>query len=289
MQEYSIREGLINDIPYLIDLMFAQYEPQKGTGYFLWQFFHNPLNTILVVTESKGKIVGLFGLQQRTLKNGIKVGQAIDMLLNSNYRGLGIFKEMIEFACGKADNPDILFVLPNLNGKNAVEKLGWQTVGKIDDMVWNPKLSYDIELDTTKTKPTNTFFYSEEILKWRFDNHPENKYERISLTSDTFAFVKTFHDKVNNAIIGDLVYLECLDNDFRRLISLVLDNFQSKRVNSISCWALKGSKKYNSLLEMGFRILHRERYLCIKQLHPINEDIFEMISWDLHKADAEFY
>jgi GNAT superfamily N-acetyltransferase len=284
MKNYSIRFGKPDDISQLSNFMFSQYRKDKSTGYFQWQFFESAYPTSLVVAESNNHIVGMLGLQKRMLVNGLIVGQAIDMLVSPEFRGKGVFAGMINYAVEQIDDIDILFVLPNLNGKIAVEKLGWKTVGKIDDLILSSFQDKPIS-DQSLSQHLLRFEYTYDTLKWRFANHPENHYKYFQ-EYDDIAFLKLFHDNVNNIKFGDIVYWEMVNP---RFLKSIISYFVKQKAQAVSCWALPGTNRYKTLKSIGFQPSPRERYLCYRNIREISFDLNLFLDWDLHQADAEFY
>lgn len=284
MENYSLRLGKPDDISQLSNLMFSQYRKEKSRRYFQWQFFESAYPTSLVVAESNNQIVGMFGLQKRVLVNGLKVGQAIDMLVSPEFRGKGVFAGMIDYAVEQINDIDVFFVLPNLNGKIAVEKLGWKTVGKIDDLVLS-NFQNILSSSRSLSQSILRFEYTNDIIIWRFIKHPENQYKYFQ-EYDDIAFLKIFHDKVNNIKFGDIVYLEMVNPKF---LKNIISYFGRQRIQAISCWALPGTERYGIMKSIGFQYLPRDRYLCYRNIRETLVNLNNFSHWDLHQADAEFY
>ena len=291
VNNYKLRLGEYSDIPQLINLMQRQYGIVKSEEYFIWQFFKSAYPTVLVIAEIKETIVGMFGLQRRILNNSYIVGQAIDMLVSKDYRGLGIFSNMIDYAVDNMSDIDLLFVLPNLSGKNAVEKLNWLTVGRIDDLVlykedYSKSNDYFNSFIIDKTNnQLNSFEYSRSIVNWRFNIHPENNYSILSNNKGE-AYLKIFYDDKNDIKFGDIVFIEMNNTYF---INEIVSFFKNKDVQAISTWALPNTLRYSLFLNAGFNAFQRERFLCYRTIGKPIKYLDDLNYWDLHQSDAEFY
>ena len=136
----TYRTAKKTDIGQLVNLMNSQYSRKKNARYSLWQFWQPAQPSTLIVALDNKKIIGMFGLQKKTLSNKIVVGQLIDLLIMPDYRGQGIFKTMADKALQKYKGLQALVVFPNQNGKRACEKnFGMKTLAKINNLVLDTK------------------------------------------------------------------------------------------------------------------------------------------------------
>ena len=286
------------DIPQLVALFNSQYARKKGESYFLWQYFNSYYPTVLFCAFANGKLIGMYGLQKRLLNNGVKVGQAIDMLVSPEFRGKGVFKQLADHAVQCFQDVDLLCVFPNLNGKNAVEKsLGWETVGKIDSMCVKPQSIIDVSIGDTEPwefeqdQSLYKFAYDNDIRKWRFGEHPDYTYRDVS-NKEKHAGTKIFTDHHDRRRFGDIVEFECdLGNK-----SLLTDLFaktchylKNQDVEGITTWALPHTELHGVVKKLGFSELIRERYFCIKILNPQHKYLADFSCWHLVQADSEIY
>ena len=141
-----------------VSLMNKTYARKKTLEYFRWQFFGSPLKTVLMGAFLRDRLIGCFGLQCRRLNNDLTAGQAIDLIVDEEFRRQGIFSRL-----GKAatdyfkDSPDFYFSLPNASGREALEgSLGYKTV----------LLIKTLELDTRKVEIKGPLGCLNSILKF---------------------------------------------------------------------------------------------------------------------------
>lgn len=294
----TVRPAEKSDIPELVELMNAQYERKKDERYFLWQYFDSFYPTILMCATTKGNVIGTFGLQKRELNNGLRAGQATDLLVAPECREQGVFKMLGLSAFSYWHDLDVLCVLPNLNGKNACEKaFEWQTVGKIDSVVLH-KDSMDTasrELsaeDSGSEKGPVSFKYAAETRIWRYDQHPDYKYAYIKLITGEFAVVKIFTDPVTGVRYGDIVDFECdLRNPglLSELFIKAIMYLHKEGVESITSWALPDTSLREVVGSLGFVDMPQERYFCVKALKHEYEYLYDLSNWHLVQADSEIY
>ena len=286
----NYRQAILDDIPELVKLNNSQYNRKKSEDYFVWQFFRIEYPTILIVAECQNVIVGMFGLQKRKLTNGAIFGQAIDILISPKFRGRGIFKKMVDCALNQYINLDGICVLPNLNGKNAVVKLGWKNIAKIDDMVLEDSISKKIRDIEYKKSALTEFDFNESIKKWRFNNHSENMYFYKIIDKNNFSVTKIFQDPITNCKYGDIVFIKYFDKCFLKDVYLKSVSFlYSKEVGAITTWALPHTYEYKLLIQLGFKQKIRERYFCLNIYNTKFNSLYNINNWRLFQADSEIY
>jgi len=298
IQNIIVRQAILYEVPQLVALMNAEYNRKKNSQYFTWQFFESVYPTVLMVASVGEKIVGMFGLQKRKLNNGAIVGQAIDMLIDKEWRGTGLFRILANRAIDSFKDIDILCVFPNRNGKRAVEKsLGWKCLSRIDNLTLNLN-EYKINSGYKWIRLTNRkskyfrFISSSEIQKWRFVNHPEYKYTFLKEDKNNYIVIKVFMEPLSKKKIGDIVYV-CTDADdlhvYHKLIERAIEIFQKQNISSTSTWELQHTNVYQLMLGLGFKPIPQERYFCVKILNSQFSYLYDIESWDLFQADAELF
>lgn len=289
----QFRTATPDDIPQLVELMNNQYARKKNEKYFFWQYFNSAYPTILYCAEVENKIIGMFGLQKRRLNNGLVCGQAIDMIIRSEYRGQGIFYKLAMAAFNYFDDFDFLFVLPNLNGKNAILKnLEFKNLASINNLVLNTG-NYNktnFEICTHAINNTCKFDYTEKIFDWRFTNHPDYQYTRIKIDEMNYAFIKVFFDPITKNKYGDIVYFESTETaELHKLIVKCCDNLFSENISLITTWSLPNDISHAVLKKIGFKDVIQERYFCLKTLKTDLCDINNINNWIIYQSDAEIY
>jgi len=287
------RTAKLNDIPQLLKLMNDQYARKKNENYFLWQYFNSIYPTVVICAEFEEKIIGMFGLQKRRLKNGLIGGQAIDMLIHPKYRNQGIFFKLGKIAFSFFDDLDFLFVLPNLNGKNAILKnFDFNDLLTINNLIlfaanYNKT---NIQLDNNLITNIYEFDYTKQIQQWRFTNHPDYEYTKIKINEANHAFVKIFIDPVTYRKYGDIVYFESYESfALHKLILKCCDSLFAENVSIITTWSLPDTSSTSILNEIGFTEMAQERYFCLK---PIKSSAYELSNnnkWSIFQSDVEFF
>lgn len=296
---FYIRQGTKSDVSQLAELMNAQYARKRNKSYFLWQFFNSYNPAILMCAFSGKKLIGMVGVKKRKLNIRATAGQLVDILVAPEYRGVGIFTALGNAAIKYFPDMDLLFVLPNINGKNACERtFGFKTLAKIDSVEIAPnkvkkidkKLLADLQKEPTgdnliKLATDNNY------RKWRLEKHPEFKYTKISIKSECFTISKIFTDPVSKKRFGDIVDYEC-NRSKQDLYELFLKStlyFKNKHVESVTTWALEHEVLYKIISAIGFKKVPRERYFCVKVLNNKYKHLYDIANWHLVQADAELY
>lgn len=302
MPDITYRLATPTDIPAMTALMNAQYKRQKTAVYFQWQYFSSHDPTVSWCAFVGDELVGMFGLQKRRLYGGGFAGQAIDLLIAPQWRGKRIFSALAERAERHFTDIDFLCVLPNMNGKFAVERaLGWKTLAKINTMemrvsdIPEGTPSTFAAADTSDSRdltPTLCFVYDEAFRFWRFDAHPEYRYGIAQVDSSSFAVIKKFVDPTRRTIFGDIVYFSCdLQNSqaLTQLFFTAIQQLQREGVRVITSWALPHTVLYRVLCMLGFHATEQERYFCVKRFSRYAYDPTDITRWHLVEADAEIY
>ncbi len=292
----TFRPATKKDIPRLVSLMNAQYQRKTKAAYFTWQYFESGYPTILICALDKDKLIGMFGLQKKLLNNQARVGQALDMLIRPEYRGLGIFSRLVEQATSYFKDLDLLCVFPNLNGKNAVVKtLGWKNTAKIANITLaldkSPKPRTPEMLFPKAGNNLVHFQYPKKVISWRFDKNPTYKYFRINTSAQVFAIVKTYTPPAGKETYGDIVYINCPENTrkLEALFGKAADFLKTKQVHYLTTWALRHEPMFAALKALGYKEVVQERYFCIKILNKKFKFLEDIKSWHFTQADTEFY
>jgi len=291
----TFRKAKKADIPHLIDLMNAYYKRKKTEQYFFWQYFNSVYPAVLIIALADKKVIGIFGLQKRKLTNSAALGQAIDLLVSSEWRGKGIFKRLAEKALNYFSGIDAFCVFPNLQGKIACEKgLGWKTLGKINSLFLRNKIKETVEV-IKSYKPKQElikFKYNSGIRKWRFEQNPVYKYSKVKINSGKFAIVKIFKDSQAKKCYGDVVDFGCNINDGLTLRKLFLEAnlyLRKKGAKVITTRALPDTHLHKIVKSLGFIEVPQERFFCLKVLNPKYQNLYNFSKWHLVQADAEIY
>lgn len=300
-KNFSIRPATQTDIPQLVHLMNSQYMRKKDDSYFLWQYFDAYFPTVLMCALYKQRIIGMFGIQKRTLRNGDVIGQAIDMLIEASWRGKGLFIELGKRSFEYFSNLNALCVFPNLNGNQAVVKsLGFQNIARVNSVIiqsQNIKANNNTaenkdSYDDTAQNSMLQFYYDYEICNWRFQRNPVYNYFNVQLPSGEYATTKEFTDPVTKKKYGDIVDFECDLNNQTLLNELFYKasmHLKNQGAESITTWALPDTLLNKIIKGLGFKEMKQERFFCVKVLQDEYNYLYDLKKWHLVQADSEIY
>lgn len=303
----KFRPVMINEGDQFVSLMNRTYNRKQTIEYFKWQFFDSPLKSVLMGAFIKDRLVGSFGLQCRKLNNGLTGGQAIDLIIDEELRGRGVFRALAKEAIGQhSDSVDFYFSFTNPSGKEALcGSSGFKTVKiirtlvletlklKVEDKPAEIMETWDIPGVQDNSKPADGWLYflrDSVELKWRFGDNPDYKYAIIKADGDTFAVVKIFIDPLTGENIGDIVDFSYRFNDGLEgnLVYSAAEYLKNKSVSGITCWPSYPDLA-RVLRTIGFEETDQERYFCVNALHKGQDYLYEASKWCLVEADAEIY
>lgn len=308
LQGVEFRPVTIGEGDQFVSFMNRIYTRKKTTEYFKWQFFDSPLQSVLMGAFLKGNLIGCFGLQRRKLNNDLIAGQAIDLIVDEEFRGQGVFSKLGEAAVNYfGDSLDFCFSLPNASGRKALEKsLGYKTTMAIRTLMLtrgkvksNPDSARIITVwdnlgieDNKKAQSKSLYFVrNREELKWRFGDNPDYSYSMINVDRDTFAIVKVFVEPVTREHFGDIVDFGSKVEDASLLENLfcsVANYLGEKAVKEVTSWP-SSSNLVRILDRIGFVQTSQERYFCINVFQSGHEYLYDPLNWLLVEADAEIY
>ena len=108
-----IRKANINDISAIKTLLDDLYNYNWDESYYEWQLFNNPNNNIIYVCCNNDEILGIFGLQFRTVKNIINCGQISWINVAKDYWRQGVFNNLYNRILSHCSQLDALFIFAN--------------------------------------------------------------------------------------------------------------------------------------------------------------------------------
>ncbi len=293
--DISYRPATRSDVPALMDLMNVQYVRKKTEAYFHWQYFDSFFPSVMMCALDGEKLIGMFGLQKRTLKNRMMTAQAMDLLVDPALRGQGIFKALGEHALRYFTDIDLFWVLPNAHGRLACERaLGWRTLGKIDTLQLDYSEVRDHGGDTRHgeiilTDSFDQFDYTASYRQWRFGKNPEYSYDTVDAANSGYAVTKVFTDPVDGKRFGDIVQYEHSSEATGSIFGKTIDTLSQGGIAAITSWALPHTPVYQHLIALGFVARPQERYFCVQPVRSSSEYLYDFTRWHLVEADAEFY
>lgn len=295
------RSSTESDIPGLMLLMNSNYVIKKPYSYFIWQYFAGFFPTLSYCAISQNLLIGMLNLQLKTLSDGTKTAQIIDIIVHPSWRNKGIISNLYEHAIKHIEimgiSVDLILIFANYNGYIASEKkFNLKLVYKINDLVFRTNNDYKLH-STNENNPSITnsagFDYSEKYFKWRFDEHPYYQYFYVYLPDRlNFAVVKIFNDQAKNGKLGDIVYFpqfEIGDKHADALLLLCIELLNSQNVDYLTTWALTHTEYYYLLKNQGFYEIERDRYFCVKIINHDKKYFYNPESWFLNQCDSEMY
>lgn len=295
--DLEIRESKKSDLAKLAKFLNIYFIRKKIPAYFKWQYFSEEQPSKLFIALKDGAVVGTYGVQLKPTKVGLSAF-ITDNLIEEGYRSKGLYYLLDNLATEYARSNKVKFssALPNRFGMLAKNnKLGWQMVSRIYQLEASlDKINFNNrDFKTQDGNPQLNYFLKDKVFKrWRFDKHPQNKYQCIYLDDNNYAFVKKFIDPKNGNICGDIVDIEVdwKDGDkIKNLLVIINDYFKTKGFSTITVWALPHTALFNILIGSGFKEVEQERYFCIKIFDPNFDYLRDIKNWQLTQADAEIY
>jgi len=232
------------------------YSKEITSKYYKWQFFNTPFPSYLVFATENSKVIGSVGVQVKSIMpNSRKVLSVLDMMVDSLYRGKGVFSSLIKQAMlmGEKFNPLCAIVLANKNGMDAIcGALDWYCVTKLETMqkelkhFKTPELLENISNQIPLYEkflnlfPNNLFHIQHTIehFNWRFQNHPTFDYIYTCIKTG-YSISKVFTNPITFDRYGDII--EIVGKDSKSI----------KKVANLTLRKLNISNKYN----LGFNWL----------------------------------
>jgi GNAT superfamily N-acetyltransferase len=290
-----IREAALSDADKFVSLFNTYYKRKTNIGYFTWQFFDTPCPSKLFAAFDGDQLVGFFGVKIYPVTGNINTGFVVDFLIHETYRKRGIgylLAGEVENFCSK-NKVAVLTGLPNAFGNAALRSMGWQSIAKIDTLINEKIETLDIDLNDVEIqeqKKLVQFKKTDELNKWRFDDHPVYKYDRISVDKNNYAVIKVFIDPVTGNSFLDIVDLEFSQRP--EILDQLLNKVKQKlpeQIQSVTIWALSHTVLFNCLMKLDFKILPQERFFCVKLLDESYSQLTNIENWDLMEMNSEIY
>ncbi len=300
MRSPVLRPAVLADLVGCADLMNRNYKRRKTPEYLRWQFFDSPFPSVLYCAFLDNRPVGIFGLQQKELVGtGLKVAQAIDLLVAPEMRGQGLFSELGRQAEEMLPKVDAFCVFPNSQGRMACEQgLGYTTLFQIETLILetdgNEGGVRDLpgeevkgaNLASLEALSGHAFARPPGFLEWRYARNPEYLY-RVVWGKDGAAIVKTFEDPETGKRFGDVVDYT---TSALSAVTTATDALIESSHSAVTTWAAPNSPLRAHLLEYGFvPNLKPERYFCISLRSASASTLLENERWRLVPGDTEVY
>jgi len=295
----QIRKATPDDIPGMMLLFRSSIAISKSASFFQWW---NSTSSITYCAIDEGKLVGMFVVLKRKLINNFNCGVLMGLLVDREWRGKGLFKELGNKAMNYYEDIDLFCCLTNSVGKKALEKnFDFRTIDTIETMVLAGHANVDSHdyIHTPITSDTRfnnfmmgegdkvMFLADEEFRRWRFALHPRYAYSMIRKDSGEFAVINKYCDKETNMRYGDIVDFETEALEEGSLINLLNDASLSlaKDVDRVTIQAIPKSLIHGVGQKMGFVESNLRHYFCVKVKEPYNEYLYNASKWLIKWGD----
>ncbi len=299
----QIRKAVAEDIPEIMRLFNAYTTPPKSAYFFQWW---NSIPSVTFCAEYAGEIVGMFVVLRRKLINNLNCGVLMGLIVESEWRARGLFKELGDKAMSHYDDIDLFCCLTNIAGKKALEKnFNFSTIGTVETMVIasNAYTNMDVECQynvctpiASNTKFNNFKFENEDVVmfladedfrRWRFALHPRYSFQMIHTDANDFVITNKYCDNETKIRYGDIVDFETEALEEGRLINLFNAAYLSlaKDVDRVTIQAIPESLLHGVGQKMGFVESNLRHYFCVKVKEPYNEYLYNASKWLLKWGD----
>lgn len=147
----------MSDVNSVVRLFELVYKRRFSRKWWNWKYKVNPAGFWgeqgdICVAESKNEVVGYLGSIRERMKIGpetVVVPQLLDGVIHPDYRGLGIFTNLIKGVCSETQNRyRFIFGFPNELTYNTYLKLGWKSFPIVESYKF---LNYDRPLRSFST------------------------------------------------------------------------------------------------------------------------------------------
>ena len=295
----QIRKATADDIPGMMLLFKFNTTSLKSEYFFQWW---NNIPSITFCALDEDELVGMFVVLKRKLTNNLNCGVLMGLLVNSSWRGKGLFKELGDKAMNYFEDIDLFCCLTNQIGKKALEKhFDFRTIDTIETMLRpcnTPTDCHDYACIpiTSNTRYHNfdlygedtlMFFADEEFRRWRFALHPSYLYDIVRMDSKEFAVISRYHEIETNIRYGDIVDFELKkleENTLIRLLDRACSGLEND-VDVVTIQAVPNSLLHRIARKIGFAESKGKHYFCIKVKEPCNDYLYDSSKWLIKWGD----
>lgn len=288
----SLRPACPEDAGALSAFFGRYYKQYKPASYFLWHYFSAEMPAVIMVADDGAIIRGTCGIVKRGFHGGRNAGQITDILVDTEFRGSGLFGQLLDAAMKSFSSVDVYVVLPNERGRRALERQrGWTTLSRVPLFTCRGQLSAGcVSRSAREPAPVAGLHYDDKTCRWRFDLHPFNRYETIECHG-VRGRVKVFSERSaaegTSLLSGDIVQVdEASPEKLIRWLSASAEWFENHQVGEFGLWSLDDGPLAGAALASGFERREQARWFCVAP--GAREDVASW-KWRVCAADAEFY
>lgn len=294
----------------IVKLFSSVFNQNMSPEFWRWRYCDHPAGDPLVCLAWDGdRLAAHYAASHGPLLiNGEKVAAAQSMttMTHPDYRGQGLLERTATALYDELQRDGVAAVWGFPNNKINVSrrrKLNWDAVADLPTLSRQIKpeenLSdcslvtvdrIDARFDNAKSSTvTLSMDHSHEILSWRIDQNPMNRYIRLVLQSgdslDGFAILKPFKDGE-----FDLVLLQA--NDARAYPDLImgsLAHIQSLSGTRLNCWSLPQDETRIPLERAGFQATMPVTYFGGRVLKKITPEFSDARNWRVSMIDSDLF
>jgi len=299
----QIRKAVAEDIPEIMTLFNSYVNPPKSAYSFQWW---NSLPSVTYCAIYQGEIVGTFIVLRRKLTNNLNCGVLMGLIVESEWRARGLFKELGDKAMSHYDDIDLFCCLTNIAGKKALEKnFNFSTIGIVETMVIasNAYTNMDVECQYNVCTPiaSNTKFNNFKIKKedvvmfladedfrlWRFALHPRYSYQMIHTDANEFVITNKYYDNETEIRYGDIVDFETPVLEENKLTDLFNCAYLGLRkdVDMVTIQAVPDSLLHAAVKRVGFVESNIRHFFCINVKDRKNDYLYDFPKWLIKWGD----
>ncbi len=294
----------------IVDLFSTVFRQQMTPEFWRWRYNDHPSGPPLVILAWDGdRLAAHYAASHAPLLvMGQPVPAALSMttMTHPDYRGQGLFERTAETLYAQLEEMGMSAVwgFPNRNSSVPFrKKLSWHAVADIPAMsrTLQPDERFPADLLTEvdridarfdSVKPPQAALradHSHQILSWRIDRNPVNRYIRLVMGSaerlDGYAILKHYKDTDY-----DLVLMAANDpKAYPDLIAGALSQVRSLGGTRLSCWSLPQDETRLPLERAGFTATAPVTYFGGRVLRSIQPDFSDARGWRLSMIDSDLY
>lgn len=311
----EIRAWRPGDEAAVLDLFEASFGRSMSPEFWTWRYRDHPCGGPLVMLAWDGdRLVAHYGASHAPLRiDGATVRAALSMttMTHPDYRGRGLLERtggaLYEtlVAAGHA----AVWGFPNAMINAARQtKLGWVPVADVATLTLNLSTrarDRAVAQEVVETDRTDARFAAlaarleepgtiraardAEILAWRVDRNPVNRYTRLVLPDGDalrgYAICKPYGP---DAV--DLVELAAGDRAAAEaLIAAVADRAIAEGRRQVNAWCLNRDPVRLALERSGFAATAPVTYLGVRAFGPVSRDLTDPRPWRLAMLDSDLY
>jgi len=299
-KQISISPGNAEDIPGIMGLINPRWPPFKPASHYRWLLFDSPASPTIVCAKHNDAIIGLFVIHERQLLSGERCGLVSGLVIEDEYRGLGLFSKLGSAAVERSPSLDMLCSIANQNGSHALNKnFGYEDWGPIHTYALHEpqremqhKVSVEAISEDTMfpgeiaLPPSVTgFSATNSFQSWRYGTGSRYTFYKITALDGSYLVIKLFPIHDDEKLVGDVMGIYARHWDASAIVSLVSSGIaamNAKGVQDFYGWGGPNDPYIPLLQEAGFETAKPTRRLCVLPLKKNSP----ASSWHVSMSDS---